>query len=420
MAPFASFARAMSPSAVDIASSLNVETDDTSANLQAKARTARHTALLAANSLEELIMMIPTDYRASLRPHLQEVSSNASKRVGKKATLAKLRALLAGVPDVHQMSKEQVAAIHWPSHIQAKAPEIQLTKEFSESKEGKPWLSQLADAQTNFRLAILDAELAANRSNVEFLDARLNAKNVYAHIIPDLKSAKETAFKRGLVPVFAEAPPVMALPTHDEDIPAPPAPAPAGDGDVVMDVVEEGELTIRSWAIAPATLRTWRHIQEDVSAYVHRAVGLVEARAFAEELKSSAKKDLKAKAEERAPEIVKSQLDMDATIQRQVQRALAALKPNATASSSKKVSNVSEAHSEVKRLATERLSLRAQPAKKVAAFTRSARKGEIKKDAARDSRKKAVIKDTSRRTAAAKADFKGKGKARAQQKKRNA
>src|SRR6188768_2219756 len=119
-----SFARALSPS---IAATFLASRDSSDHS----ERTARHIAVLACNSFEELVGMVHSDYRDTLRPLLSEVTSNATKRISKKATLSKLKLGRASSP------------IKFPSHLQAKAPEVQMTKEFAAAEAGRKIASDL-------------------------------------------------------------------------------------------------------------------------------------------------------------------------------------------------------------------------------------------------------------------------------------
>src|SRR5437016_13631711 len=102
-----SFVRALSPAVQSMSVALGAKDAD--------ATRSRHTALLAANSLSELVAMVPVDYREVLRPHLVLASSNAEKRVRMKDSMAKLVDLRGQDP------------IQFPASISTKVHETQLT-----------------------------------------------------------------------------------------------------------------------------------------------------------------------------------------------------------------------------------------------------------------------------------------------------
>ncbi|KAJ6579857.1 hypothetical protein B0H10DRAFT_2235555 [Mycena sp. CBHHK59/15] len=83
----------------------------------ADARTiTRHTLLQGASTMEELLALISDDYRHVLRGPLKGISDTTEKLLKTRATLAKWRQ--------HQ------AAGTTPTHMRAKAPQVQLTKDF--------------------------------------------------------------------------------------------------------------------------------------------------------------------------------------------------------------------------------------------------------------------------------------------------
>ena len=148
-----SFARALSPALASMSLSLGASAQD--------ATLARHQALLATNSLAELVAMVPVDYREVLRPHLVATSAAAEKRVRMKDSLAKLVDLKGRDPP------------QFPASISTKVHEMQLTKEFAATDAGRKAHEEAAKAAYSYRLSLLDNDITARRANIAHIEEQL-------------------------------------------------------------------------------------------------------------------------------------------------------------------------------------------------------------------------------------------------------
>jgi hypothetical protein len=249
---------------------------------------ARWSVLLGANSLSELVAMVPANYREVLRPFLVEVSSNAEKRVRAMETHTKLSSLRARDP------------IQFPSHIAVKAHEVQLTKEFASTDAGRKAASDLIAANLAYKVSLLDSEIAAKAANIEHLDSRLGVEFFFAQMHPIISQRYSALKLTNKVPKLK-----------------------AGD--------EEGELVVESWVISPALKNEYECMVQDSTSYALRATAMVDGKHAAVVQKAAAKKTLKESADVEMADATKP----GPSIQSLVDKAVSAAVKKATSGSSK-------------------------------------------------------------------------------------
>jgi hypothetical protein len=267
------FTRALSPLAASFAAASGAKAEDSSL--------ARHSALLAANSLAELVAMVPIDYREVLRPILVEVTSNADKRQRMLESNSKLLHLSGMDPK------------QFPSSISTKVHETQLTKEYALTEEGRAFAAVAAAATYKYKCALLDNEISAKRSNVAHLDGLLNTTALLEAMLPGIRSRFAALKLTSKIPTFK---PVMGG--------------------------EEGQEEISGWVLSPAVVATYQQVSTDCVAYALRAISLVEARDIAVRAKTERKKEIKAAADVEMADATKPGPSIQSMIDKAVSAAL--------------------------------------------------------------------------------------------------
>lgn len=274
-----SYDRARTPTLSALAATLKSKGDSVA---------ARWHVLLGANSLSELVAMVPHNYRETLRPFLVEISSNAEKRARAKETLERLSGLRAREP------------IQFPNHIAVKAHEVQLTKEFASTDAGRKAVSDLQAANLVYKTSLLDQEIAAKAANIEHLDARLDVEYLFGAMKPIIAQRFAALKLTNKVPVLVP-----------------------GD--------EEGEIVVEKWMVSPALEAEYTDLLQDSSSLALRASGLVDTKHDAAHQKAVAKKALKESADVEMADATKP----GPSIQSLVDKAVSAAVKKATSGSSK-------------------------------------------------------------------------------------
>ncbi|KAF7965441.1 hypothetical protein HWV62_43507 [Athelia sp. TMB] len=241
--PFTSFARALSPAANAIVGSINSDAE--------AARIARHTLLQGASTVEELIALVPSDYRHVLRTPLLGVAATATKLQAARTTHSKWTA--------HK------TAGTYPPHLRAKAPEVQLTKDFAESEEAVQHRTSLSRAYDKFLADSLDKCIQAKADDVKFLEMSLTPERLYQEMSPAITARGEELIKKSRLPKFENN--------------------------------AEGQLVLSGWEDNSVAIELAKQVLADAVVYAFRVISTVEAREYAVKSKLLAKKNLAAAAD---------------------------------------------------------------------------------------------------------------------------
>ena len=233
-----SFARALSPIA-SIITTASATDDDASA-------VARQTAYASAATIDDLIWMVPMDYRQVLRPPILEAASGATKLFATGTALDKLR--------------KHKASGTFPSFIVTKNPALQQTRQFASTEEGANYLTRMQEANALHCRALLDQAIAAKEGEFNYLQGAFSTAAFFEHCAPLLKATYTELLTREQLPTW----------TFD------------GDGNVV-------NLT---WAPNPAAKQAYEAILKDCATLAFRVRQIVTAREAAVVAKQTAKKDL--------------------------------------------------------------------------------------------------------------------------------
>ncbi|KAF8867456.1 hypothetical protein CPB84DRAFT_1859394 [Gymnopilus junonius] len=357
------FIRALSPavhalSGVTLASGgLDTDTHD------AASRHARHSALQGASSLEELIAMVPSDYRDVLRPFILDVAGLATKRVAVMETFAKWKA--------HQSASPKT----YPSFILTKAPSVQLTKEFAGTDVGRSSMSALERKHGEYCDALLADALKAKESERELLDGLIDPQAMWTRVKAPLDARVEVilASRRTLK---------------------------------VVSVVggEPGEVEYAGWEVSSVAVRQSFEIREDAVAFAFRAISIVEGRHIAQRSKTDRKKEIAKSADVEMADASKPgpsiQSMVDRAVSARFKKALPTRSNNTKKAENGGVSNAIELNAAMRALD------RPAPAvRKLTPFqkrksdrnAKASQKRDLRGAEAREKRRSQVVKDNKRR-----------------------
>ncbi|KAJ6596580.1 hypothetical protein B0H10DRAFT_2441864 [Mycena sp. CBHHK59/15] len=238
-----SFVRAMSPLANAMADLSN----------DADARTiTRHTLLQGASTMEELLALISDDYRHVLRGPLKGISDTTEKLLKTRATLAKWRQ--------HQ------AAGTTPTHMRAKAPQVQLTKDFGMEPADVAHQAALLAVHSKYMQEALSESIRAKEEEANFLDMALKPHALYNELAPLVENRLKEILARSQLPVF--------------------------ETDLVT-----GELALTGWRPNESAQALARDVRSDCVVYAFRVISMTESHEMMAEAKINKKKAIAAHAD---------------------------------------------------------------------------------------------------------------------------
>ncbi|KIJ57523.1 hypothetical protein HYDPIDRAFT_35022, partial [Hydnomerulius pinastri MD-312] len=151
-------------------------------------RIARQHRLQGATSVDDLIALVPQDFRHVLRDALLGIAATATKLAATRTTLAKWEG-------------HQVAGTY-PPHLHQKAPAVQLTKGFGESAEGAAHKAKLDAAHKEFLNGSLSDSIRAKRDEVTFLEGALTPKVIYKDLSPLVITRQKDIMEKTKLPVL--------------------------------------------------------------------------------------------------------------------------------------------------------------------------------------------------------------------------
>jgi hypothetical protein len=157
----AAFIRAASPLFAGISATL------AQGQTEAVGRIHADFGLQGASSVDDVIAMIPGDYRTELRPFILEVADNATKRCAAQTVLTRWSLLKA--------------AGRYPSHLTVKSPEVQLSKGFAQESEARDAKAALAEAHKTYLDSAFAACTDAKTKELAFLEGLLTTESFYTN-----------------------------------------------------------------------------------------------------------------------------------------------------------------------------------------------------------------------------------------------
>ena len=239
------FNRALSP----LASVLSVSNE----NKTETALIARQVALSAADTVNELIEMVPQDYRTDLRPELINYAAIATKLCATRAVLHKLQ--------------EHVRVGTLPPSIKSAPPALQLTKEFKDQAGAVAAQRDMTEAHTSYCRSILLQQVALKEKEVAALDGHFDPAKIWEKLKTIVTDRHAVLAEKGKLPCFDKNP-------------------------ETQEWVFNG-----SWSVNPVLGVIYDQVKQDMVTYVFRILSIVTARESIASKKANAKKDLKKAAD---------------------------------------------------------------------------------------------------------------------------
>lgn len=276
-----SFARALSPLAsiaqVSLAAAESV--DESSKTL------IWHTALQGATTVEDILAMVPSDYRHVLREPLLGVAATATKLHAARNTVAKwLQHQTAGT---------------YPPHLRFKVPEVQLTKDYSKDQEAVAHQRRLLDAHKAYMDTTLLNAICAKQDDILFLELSLQPDRLYNKLQPLVSARAGEIMAKSKLPVF--------------------------------ETDEHGVLSLSGWKDNDIAKSLVKDVLSDVVVYAFRVISIVEACELTADVKIKRKKEIAKQADEEMADGTKP----GPSIQSMIDKAVSARLKKVTAASQK-------------------------------------------------------------------------------------
>jgi hypothetical protein len=247
---FAAFARAVSPAVdalVHTAAALAPPSEhaDPSEALYVE-RSARHLRIMAAETVEDVIMCVPPTFRPALADPLRAISQETQRCIHAQATLAKWR--------VHE------AAGTLPSHLRSSAPQVQQSAGYKDTAEAKAFQQKLRDAHEAHQKKQLTESRKAKADEVKSLNDALEAKELYKRLEPIIAARSAVLKETQKIPVFRDT--------------------------------RSGELHLDSFEENPVITKLCVEVMQDAVVYALRVSAIVHTQDALSKLKSDKKRSL--------------------------------------------------------------------------------------------------------------------------------
>ena len=270
--------RALSPAIGSISATLTALQDGSEDPLST-ARTARQTALMGAGSANELIELIPADYRNVLADPLHALVQLVIKLGSSRATLAKWQThLTAGT---------------FPPHLRGTAPKVAMVKEFSSTDAGRDAKNRLDAAYGTFQRTSLEQCVRAKSDEVRVLEQEVSPEHVWTQFRTLVDNHAPSILKRHQLPIYK----------HD-----------AATNTTVID----------RWEATAAVVAIRDQVLADCPTYAARVISLTESSVAHKALKIKKKQDLAAAARTAAGDVDVDMTPAAPSIQSMVDKAVAA------------------------------------------------------------------------------------------------
>lgn len=214
-------------------------------------RNLRATALATANTVDEVITMIPSDYREVLRAPLNGIKLTTERLMSARSTLSKWEA--------------HFRAGTFPTFLSAKSPNIVLSRAYLESEAGAAHQRAIKDAHQAYLVLELENSIKAKKDDVAFLSAALEMERLQEQLFPIVEQ------RSAALTVDAK------LPVYRNDI----------DGNVFLD----------RWEDNPALASLAAEMRGDVAMFANRVIRVTESRLLLQEQKAAKKKAIKVDAD---------------------------------------------------------------------------------------------------------------------------
>jgi hypothetical protein len=287
----AAFFRATSPAAISISQALQ-SPESTPAQREKSLRDARFHLYQGANTLDEVLAVIPSDYRDCLRDPLREVQATTHRMVACRTTCSKWMSLKQG---------GQV-----PPQYRVKPVEVQFSKDFAASEQAAARRAAASTAHKAYVDGLFFGDLDAKKLELEHLRSLLQPQHMATCLLGPLKVRGTEIGQRSLRPMFTTN-------------------------------METGELTLEGMEKDPLADEVFKALCADLAVIALRISTIVESEENAKANKLRRKHDLKAAADVEMGEIP----DNSKSVAKMVEEAVAAALKKPSASGSKPPPKVS-------------------------------------------------------------------------------
>ena len=210
-----------------------------------KDRLARHSTIMGASSVNDLIELIPADYRSVLADPLHALVQLVIKLANSKSTLAKWL--------------EHEAAGTMPAFLRGTAPQIQFTSGFSDTADGRAAKRELETVHVESQRRFLTVSIKGKKDEVTALKAETTPEHAWTTLRAIVAAHSPSILERNKLPV---------------------------------DTVNDAGRPDVKWEISEAAIAIRDHVMEDCVVYAMRAVSLTESSLAHKALKIKKKRDL--------------------------------------------------------------------------------------------------------------------------------
>ncbi|KAH9024044.1 hypothetical protein EDB83DRAFT_2320140 [Lactarius deliciosus] len=216
MASSSSIIRALSPSLANIAQHTASDPVD--------ALNARHFALSGANTVDELLELIPSDYRI--------LSATPTSCASSRATLAKWK---------HHASVGTL-----PAHLKGSAPKVQFTSGYKDADEAKAHSALLAASHEEYQKKVLAESIKAKADEVTFMEAAITPQRLWSDLASHIAPRSVTVIAGSKLPV--------------------------------VETAVDGTQSVTAWEPSPTAIAIRDNLMVDCAVFALRVISLVEAR----------------------------------------------------------------------------------------------------------------------------------------------
>ncbi|KAL1702230.1 hypothetical protein EV121DRAFT_271922 [Schizophyllum commune] len=248
---YASFSRALSPHLQALGEQMapSIPVPASAEESGTATRFARQYVIQGASSIEDVMAIIPTEYRQCLREPLHEVAHIAEKCCAAKTVLAKMT--------------EHKQKGTMPQALAFRAPEVSLSGVFAESDQGSALKNAFFQKfVTTHKANMLDDAISMKSKEVDFLTAKLDLPNLLAKMKAPIDARGAELLETQKIPIFVKG-------------------------------EEDGELRLTGeWKTSPRIRKQLNEMQEDCTLYALRVVTIVDERESRSSQKLAKKKAL--------------------------------------------------------------------------------------------------------------------------------
>ena len=159
-------------------------------SLDTRRRRARLVALQSATTVEELVGIVPDDFRLLLAPTLRDVATKTQRLCHARATLHRWSLLF---------EKGEL-----PPHLKGSNAEVQMTKAYAETADGRAQLASFRKTQDDSRKTLFEEAIRAKTDEVAFLERAITPQEMLDAMVPGIKARVASLLVERRKPTFAK------------------------------------------------------------------------------------------------------------------------------------------------------------------------------------------------------------------------